>query len=63
MQKFFAAAVTFAAATATVPAYAHVTGFEHSAGAGHPVFGVDHLLILLAVGVVVGVAVVRNRRR
>ena len=63
MQKFFAAAVTFAATTVTVPAFAHVTGFEHSAGAGHSVFGIDHLLVLLAVGVVVGVAVVRNRRR
>ena len=61
MQKFFATAVTFAATIATVPAFAHVTGFEHSAGAGHPVLGIDHLLVLLAVGVVAGIVWVRRR--
>ncbi|MEP4378659.1 MAG: HupE/UreJ family protein [Alphaproteobacteria bacterium] len=61
MQKFFAAAVTFAATIAAVPAFAHVTGFEHSAGAGHPVLGIDHLLVLLAVGVVAGVIWFRRR--
>jgi len=62
MQKFFAAAVTFAATIATGPAFAHVTGIEHAAGAGHPVFGLDHLLVLLAVGgVVAGIAWYRRR--
>jgi hydrogenase/urease accessory protein HupE len=66
MQKFFTAAVAFAATTAatmaSVPAFAHVTGVEHSAGAGHPVLGIDHLLVLLAVGgVVTGIAWYRRR--
>ena len=63
MQKFFTAAVAFAATTmASVPAFAHVTGVEHAAGAGHPVLGIDHLLVLLAVGgVVAGIAWYRRR--
>jgi hydrogenase/urease accessory protein HupE len=61
MQKFFTAAVAFAATTATAPAFAHVTGVEHSAGAGHPVLGVDHLLVLLAVGAVAGIVWLRRR--
>ncbi|MDA0787589.1 MAG: HupE/UreJ family protein [Proteobacteria bacterium] len=61
MQKFFTAAATFAVTIASVPAFAHVTGVEHAAGTGHPVLGIDHLLVLLAVGVVAGIAWVRRR--
>ena len=61
MQKFFAAAVTFAAIISTAPAFAHVTGVDHSAGAGHPVLGIDHLLVVLAVGVVAGIVWLRRR--
>lgn len=63
MQKFLTAAATSAATLIAAPAFAHVTGVAHEAGAGHPMFGIDHLLVLLAVGVVAGVVIVRNRRR
>ena len=62
MQKLVAAAVTFAATTASAPAFAHVTGVEHSAGPGHPVLGIDHMLVLLAVGAVVAGLAWYNRR-
>lgn len=62
MQKFLTAAVAIAAITVSAPAVAHVTGVEHAAGPGHPVFGIDHLLVLLAVGgVVAGIAWIRRR--
>jgi len=63
MHKLLTAAVVSATSLLAAPAFAHVTGVAHEAGAGHPVFGIDHLLVLLAVGVVAGVVVVRNRRR
>ncbi|MBO6781769.1 MAG: HupE/UreJ family protein [Alphaproteobacteria bacterium] len=42
-------------------AQAHETGVPHEGGAFHPVFGVDHLLLLLAAAVVVGVLLWRSR--
>jgi len=63
MQKYVNAAATLAATVSATPALAHFTGVAHEAGAGHPVFGIDHLFVVLAVGVVAGVAVVRARRR
>ncbi len=61
MQKYVTAAATLVATVATTPALAHFTGVAHAAGAGHPVFGIDHLFVVLAVGI--GVAVVWMRRR
>ena len=62
MQKYVTATATLAATIATTPALAHFTGVPHEAGAGHPVFGIDHLFVVLAVGAVVGAAVVWARR-
>lgn len=62
MQKLHTAAIAFTASIASVPAFAHVTGVEHAAGAGHPMLGIDHMLVLLAVGgVVAGIAWHRRR--
>lgn len=61
MQTFFTAGATFAATLTATPALAHVTGVAHEAGAGHPVFGIDHLLVLLAVGGVAAVVWIRRR--
>jgi len=62
MQKYLTAAATLAATIATTPAFAHFTGVPHATGAGHPVLGIDHLFVVLAVGAVVGAAVVWARR-
>ena len=53
MHKYVTVAAMTAVALATTPALAHFTGIVHEAEHGHPVFGVDHLLVVLAVGVVV----------
>lgn len=44
-------------------AQAHETGVYHAhdGGAGHPVFGVDHLIVVLAVAAVVGFVLWRSR--
>jgi hydrogenase/urease accessory protein HupE len=44
-------------------AQAHETGVYHAhdGTVGHPVFGVDHLIVLLAVGAVIGYALWRSR--
>ena len=50
-RRFFAALVLFAAATA--PAFAHLDPVEHgsfAAGFTHPLFGLDHILAMVAVG-------------
>jgi urease accessory protein len=42
------------AATATVPAFAHLDPAEHgsiAAGFSHPLFGLDHILAMVAVGI------------
>lgn len=46
-----------------VPAYAHETGVAHPHDGNilHPVFGVDHLLIVLAVVAVAAVVIWRSR--
>lgn len=44
-------------------AQAHETGVYHAhdGATGHPVFGVDHLIVLLAVAAVIGYALRRSR--
>lgn len=46
-----------------VPAFAHETGVAHPHDGNilHPVFGVDHLLIVLAVAAVAAVVIWRSR--
>jgi hydrogenase/urease accessory protein HupE len=46
---------------AAVPAFGHVTGVEHPAGPFHPILGVDHVLIFLAIAAVVGLFVAWRR--
>ncbi|HTO32704.1 MAG TPA: HupE/UreJ family protein [Pararhizobium sp.] len=49
--RFLLAAVAFAASTA--PAFAHLNPAEHGsllAGASHPLSGLDHVLVMVAVG-------------
>lgn len=61
MKKTLIAAAGLSAFLATSPVLAHVTGVEHAAGAGHPVLGIDHLLLVLAVAAVAGIVWLRNR--
>ncbi len=42
-------------------AQAHETGVPHDGGVFHPVFGVDHLMILLGVAVVAAIVLWRSR--
>lgn len=46
-----------------VPAFAHETGIAHPQGENilHPILGIDHLLIVLAVAAVAAVVVWRSR--
>ncbi|MEP3436633.1 MAG: HupE/UreJ family protein [Hoeflea sp.] len=51
IKRFFIATAALAAATA--PAFAHLNPAEHgsfAAGFSHPFFGLDHVLVMLAVG-------------
>ena len=59
--KLFGLFSTLAATLAAGAAQAHETGVPHEAGPFHPIFGVDHLLILLGIAVVVGVVLWRSR--
>ena len=43
------------------PAFAHVTGVEHPAGPLHPILGVDHVLIFLAIAAAIGLFVAWRR--
>ncbi len=43
------------------PVYGHVTGVEHDAGPFHPILGVDHMLIVLAIAAAIGILVVWRR--
>tara|TARA_A100001037_G_C15123817_1_gene625192 strand:- start:1540 stop:1725 length:186 start_codon:yes stop_codon:yes gene_type:complete len=61
MYRFGFAVTGLSAFLTAAPALAHVTGVEHAVGPGHPVLGIDHLLVLLAVGVVAGIAWYRRR--
>jgi len=48
------AIATAALAGATAPAFAHLNPAEHgsfAAGFSHPLFGIDHILVMVAVGV------------
>jgi urease accessory protein len=52
MLKRFSLALAFAVA-ATIPAFAHLDPAEHgsfAAGFSHPLFGLDHILAMIAVG-------------
>jgi hydrogenase/urease accessory protein HupE len=46
-----------------VPAFAHETGVAHPHDGNvlHPIFGIDHLLIVLAVAAVAAIIVWRSR--
>ena len=51
-KRFFLTAAVLAAATA--PAFAHLNPAEHGsflAGASHPLFGWDHVLVMVSVGI------------
>ena len=43
-----------ASTAATVPAFAHETGIPHEGSAVHPILGLDHMLIVVAIATAVG---------
>lgn len=49
------------AMVAAGPAFGHVTGVDHPAGPLHPILGVDHILMFLAVAAVIGILVAWRR--
>lgn len=59
--KLFALFSMLGAMLAAGAAQAHETGVPHEAGPFHPVFGVDHLIILLGIAVVLGILYWRSR--
>ncbi|MDE0779974.1 MAG: HupE/UreJ family protein [Alphaproteobacteria bacterium] len=61
MRMFKVTAATLFIAALASPVAAHETGVAHAIGALHPIIGVDHLLILLAVVAVGAILAWRSR--
>ena len=61
MRMFKVMIATLFIAVLVSPAAAHETGVVHARGALHPILGVDHLLILLAVVAVCATLAWRSR--
>ena len=50
----YVAALAAILTAATVPAFAHETGIPHEGSAVHPILGLDHMLIVVAIATAVG---------
>jgi len=61
MRMFKTTAMMVLAAILASPSLAHETGMAHVGGPLHPVLGIDHLLILLAVVAVGAIMAWRSR--
>ena len=61
MRMFKTIAMMLLAIAMASPAMAHETGVAHATGNLHPIMGIDHLLILLAVVAVGAIMVWRSR--
>lgn len=58
--KYVAALAAILTPTA-VPAPAHETGVPHESGVFHPIPGLDHMLIVVAIAAVIGAFAFRRR--
>jgi hydrogenase/urease accessory protein HupE len=50
----YVATIAAALALTAVPAIAHETGVPHDGGALHPILGLDHMLIVVAIAAGIG---------